>query len=139
MSFVVALGTALTLLGARDRAGGHGAGARRDRRGPPRSGRGSAFRLALDSVRPLLGALLIASVVLALLFTTVFLLPVAIWLAVRWALIAPVVELESAVARSSALRRSGRLVRHGWFKVGSLAVVGAALALIAGPLARARC
>ena len=62
-----------------------------------------------------------------------FLLPIAIWLAVRWALIAPVVELEGRSA-VGALRRSGGLVRHGWLKVGSLAVVGAALAIIAGPL-----
>jgi hypothetical protein len=32
------------------------------------------------------------------------------------------------------LRRSARLVRRGWLKVGSIAVVGAALALLAGPL-----
>jgi hypothetical protein len=75
----------------------------------------------------------IASVTLALLISTIFLLPVGIWLAVRWALVAPVVELEDMSA-TGALRRSARLVRHEWFKVGSLAVLGAALALIAGPL-----
>ena len=36
--------------------------------------------------------------------------------------------------RSAALRRSRRLVRHGWFKVASLGAAGAALALAAGPL-----
>ncbi len=92
-----------------------------------------AYRLAVDSIRPLLGALVIASVVISICFTTIFLLPIAIWLAVRWALLAPSVELEerSAIA---ALRRSGRLVSHGWFKVASLIVVGGALALLAGPL-----
>jgi hypothetical protein len=53
--------------------------------------------------------------------------------AVRWALVAPVVALERH-APVAALRRSGSLVRRGWFKVGSLVVVGAALALLAGPL-----
>ena len=62
-----------------------------------------------------------------------FLIPVAIWLAVRWCLLAPVVELEdrSAVA---ALRRSARLVRGRWIRVASLVGVGALLALAAGPL-----
>ena len=132
VAFVIALGTALTLLGLGIvQAVTAKALVEIDegRRVMP----WHAFRLALDSVRPLLGALLIASVLLAALFSTVFLLPVGIVLAVRWALIAPVVVLEDASATSS-LRRSGRLVRHEWFKVGSLAVLGAALALIAGPL-----
>ena len=132
VAFVIALGTALTLLGLGIvQAVTAKALVEIDegRRVMP----WHAFRLALDSVRPLLGALLIASVLLAALFSTIFLLPVGIVLAVRWALIAPVVVLEHASAASS-LRRSGRLVRHEWFKVGSLAVLGAALALIAGPL-----
>ena len=40
----------------------------------------------------------------------------------------------SAASGSTALGRSGSLVRLGWFKVGSLVVVGAAMALLAGPL-----
>ncbi|MGH3028803.1 MAG: hypothetical protein ACRDMW_09625, partial [Gaiellaceae bacterium] len=92
-----------------------------------------AYRLALDSLSPLLGAVLVVSFVVSLLATTVVLVPIAIWLAVRWALIAPVVALEHR-ERLDALRRSGSLVRRGWFKVGSLVVVGAAMALLAGPL-----
>jgi len=91
-----------------------------------------AYRLAVDSIRPLLGALVIAALVISICLTTVFLLPIAIWLAIRWALIAPAVELEQRGA-FAALRRSGRLVGHGWLKVASLAVVGSALALLAGP------
>ena len=56
----------------------------------------------------------------------------AIWIAVRWALLVPAIELEHRRA-FDALRRSGRLVSHGWLKVASLIVVGAALALLAGP------
>ena len=89
-----------------------------------------AYRLALANLRQLLVAVLIAAFAVSLLATTIFLVPIAIWLAVRWALVAPVVALEGG----AALRRSGRLVRRGWLKVGSLVVVGAALALIAGPL-----
>jgi hypothetical protein len=92
-----------------------------------------AYRLALDSVRPLLGALAVAVVVVSLLTTSVFLIPVAVWLAVRWALIAPIVELES-VSGLGAVRRSGRLVRLNWLKVATLAIVGGALALAAGPV-----
>jgi hypothetical protein len=92
-----------------------------------------AYRLAFDSVLPLLGALAIAVVVVTVLATSVFLLPVALWLAVRWALVVPAVELEE-LAAWDALRRSARLVRRRWLKVASLALVGGALALAAGPL-----
>ena len=53
--------------------------------------------------------------------------------AVRWSLLAPVVELEERRPFPS-LRRSGALVRGRWIKVGSLVGVSAALALLAGPL-----
>ena len=92
-----------------------------------------AYRLALDSVRPLLEALAIAVVLVSLLASSVFLLPIAIWLTIRWALIVPAVELEGCSALG-ALGRSGRLVRRRWLKVASLALAGAALALLAGPL-----
>jgi hypothetical protein len=92
-----------------------------------------AYRLALDSVRPLLGALAIAVIIVSLLTTSVILIPIAVWLAVRWALIAPIVELETHSA-IGGLRRSGRLVRLNWLKVATLAIVGGALALAAGPV-----
>ena len=92
-----------------------------------------AYRLALDSVRPLLGALAIAVIIVSLLTTSVILIPIAVWLAVRWALIAPIVELETHPALG-ALRRSGKLVRLNWLKVATLAIVGGALALAVGPV-----
>jgi len=92
-----------------------------------------AYRLAFDSVKPLFAALLIAVLVVALLTSTIFLLPIAVWLAGRWALIAPAVELED-VSGAAGLRRSGRLVRRRWLKVASLIVVGAGFVLILGPL-----
>ena len=72
-------------------------------------------------------------VLISLLVTSVFLIPIAIWVAVRWALVVPVVELENRSA-IAAIRRSAGLVRQEWLKVASLTVVGGALALVAGPL-----
>src|SRR4029079_4496594 len=57
-----------------------------------------AYGLAADSVVPLLGALLVATVIVSLLGGCVFLLPFAVWLAGRWALIAPAIELERVSA-----------------------------------------
>ena len=92
-----------------------------------------AYRLALTKLGALLGAAAIAVAAWIVLSTTVVLLPVAIWIAVRFALLAQVVELEG-VGAVAALRRSSQLVRGYWWKVGSLVVVGAALVLVAGPL-----
>lgn len=92
-----------------------------------------AYRLILDSILPLLKALVIAVVVVTLLASSVFLLPIAVWLALRWSLVVPVVELEGP-AGLGALRRSGALVRKEWWKVATLIVVGGGLALLTGPL-----
>jgi hypothetical protein len=133
--FVVAIGTTLTLLGlglviaATVRALVEIDEGRRI--GPL-----GAYRLALRRLRPMVGALAIAVVVVTLLLSSVFLVPIAIWLAVRWALVVPPAELEGASA-VTALRRSARLVRQQWLKVASLTVAAAAIALVAGPLAGA--
>jgi hypothetical protein len=92
-----------------------------------------AYRLALGRLRPLLGSIAISVAMLVLLATTVFLAPVAIWLAVRWALFAPVVELEQRTG-AGALRRSAELVHGRWLRVASLVGLGALIALAAGPL-----
>ena len=92
-----------------------------------------AYRLALERIRPLAGAIVIAVPVVSLLSLSVFLLPVALVLAVRWALIAPCAELETHRG-FGALRRSGSLVRRQWFKVLSLVVLTALLVLVSGPV-----
>jgi hypothetical protein len=92
-----------------------------------------AYRMSLDSVGPLVGALAIAVAIVTLLSLSVFLVPIAIWLVVRWALLVPAAELEDLRA-IEALRRSGELVRHQWLKVGTIVVVASALAIAAGPL-----
>jgi hypothetical protein len=91
-----------------------------------------AYRRALARIRPLLGAVGIAVALWLALTATAVLVPVAIWLAVRWSLLAQVVELEDRTA-VGALRRSGELVRGRWLRVASLVGVGSALALVAGP------
>ena len=92
-----------------------------------------AYRIAAAKLRPLLGATALFVVAWVLLTVTTVLIPIAIWLAVRWSLLAPVVELEGRSARE-ALRRSAQLVRGRWLRVGSLVGLGAAIALAAGPL-----
>jgi len=93
----------------------------------------TAYRLAIHRVRPLLGAIALFVVVWVVLTSTVVLIPVAIWLAIRWCLLAPVVELDG-LRPFVSLRRSAELVRRRWIRVGSLVGISAALALIAGPL-----
>jgi len=92
-----------------------------------------AYRLALRRFRPLLGAIALFVSVWVVLTSTLFLVPVAIWLAIRWCLVAPVVVLDDRRPFPS-LRRSGELVRMRWIRVGSLVGVSAGIALLAGPL-----
>jgi hypothetical protein len=129
---VLAIGTALTLLGlGLVQAATARALVEIDQErsvGPLR-----AYRLASDSVAPLFAALLVAVLVISVLASSLFLLPIAVWLAGRWALIAPVIELEDVPALA-ALRRSRRLTQGRWTKVASLIVAGAAIVLVTGPL-----
>ena len=92
-----------------------------------------AYRFALRRLRPLLATVAIVSLIWVALTTTGFLIPIAIWLAVRWSLLAPVVELDD-LSRRAALRRSGELVHGHWIRVGSLVGLSTAIALVAGPL-----
>jgi hypothetical protein len=129
---VVAIGTALTLLALGVVQAATARALVEIDQGRP-VGPVQAYRLAFDSVGPLFGALLVATLVVSLLASSIFLLPIAVWLAGRWALIAPVIELER-VSAPVALRRSGRLVRGRWLKVATLIVAGGALVLVIGPL-----
>jgi hypothetical protein len=92
-----------------------------------------AFRLAASKMRALLVASTLFVVVWLVLTATAVLIPVAIWLAIRWSLLAPAVELEDGSARE-ALRRSARLVRGRWFRVAALVGVSGGVALAIGPL-----
>ena len=92
-----------------------------------------AYRLSLDSLAPMIGALAIAVTAVTLLSLSIFLVPIALVVAVRWALLVPCAELEERRALG-ALRRSGSLVRHQWGKVLSLVVFAAAIVVAAGPV-----
>jgi hypothetical protein len=92
-----------------------------------------AYRLAFRRFKPLLRGLLIAVGVWVVLSATAVLIPIALWLAVRWAFLAQVVELEGS-SGLGALQRSAALVRGRWFRVASLVGVGLVLALALGPL-----
>jgi hypothetical protein len=128
---VVALGTTLTLLGlALVQAATACALVQIDGNRP--IGPVQAYRIALAKTRPLLGGVGLAVGVWIALIATGVLLPVAIWLAVRWSLFAQVIELENRSA-VGALRRSADLVRRRWLRVASLVAIGATFALAAGP------
>jgi hypothetical protein len=91
-----------------------------------------AYRLALERIGPLVGGLALAVVAWLALTVIPVLTPVAIWLVVRWLLLAQTVQLEGCSPREG-LRRSALLVRRRWLRVGSLVGVSALLALVAGP------
>jgi hypothetical protein len=92
-----------------------------------------AFRLAFTSGAPLVGALVIAAAVIFVLDLTVIGIPIAAWLAVRWSLVAQVIELEGERRPYVALRRSAELVRGHWLRVASI-TAAVALVLLLGPL-----
>jgi hypothetical protein len=129
---VVALGTTLTLLGVSLVQAATACAVVAIDAGQPTSPL-RAYRVALKKTRPLVGALGIAVAIWLVLNVTTVLIPVAIWLAVRWLLLAPVVELENASALTG-LARSSQLVRGRWLRVASLLGVGALIALAVGPL-----
>ena len=91
-----------------------------------------AYRLAFGRVGPLLRGLGIAVAAWVVLTATGFLTPVALWLGVRWLLLAQATQLEGR-SGTDGLRRSAELVRRRWLRVASLVGIGAVLALAAGP------
>jgi hypothetical protein len=92
-----------------------------------------AYRLTLEKWRALFGSVSIAVLAGGALAATGFLIPVAVWLAVRWSFLAQTIVLEDTPVLFS-LRRSGLLVHRRWLRVASLVGLGALLALLAGPL-----
>jgi hypothetical protein len=129
---VVAVGTTLALLGFGLVQAATACALVEIDRGRP-VGAIQAYCVALGRLRPLVRGLALAVLICLALAATWFLIPVAVWLAVRWSLLAQAVELESGTGRR-ALRRSAELVRGRWFRVASLVGVSALLALAAGPV-----
>jgi hypothetical protein len=128
---VFVIGTALTLLGLSLVIAASARAMVEIDRGT-RVGPLEAYRLAFERARPLFGAVVIIVAAVSVLVSSIVLVPIAIWLAVRWSLAIFAAEFEGCAA-IEALRRSRRLVRGHWWKVASLTVFGAALALALGP------
>jgi hypothetical protein len=93
----------------------------------------AAYRKGLPRLRPLLGAGLLAAVLIAIVSFTAIGIVLSVWLIVRWSLLAQVVALEDIPARS-ALHRSARLVRGNWRRVACLVLFVIVVALLLGPL-----
>ena len=132
VGLVVALGAILTLLALTLVQAATAHALLEIDRGIP-TGAVRAYRFALRRTRPLLGALAVAVAVSIVLDATVVLVPVAVWLVVRWMLLAQVIQVEGRSALGG-LRRSYALVHGHWLRVASLVGASALITLAAGPL-----
>jgi hypothetical protein len=92
-----------------------------------------AYRATWRRLAPLLGGLVLAAFLVALLNLTLIGVPIAIWLTIRWSLLAQAVALDDSNAPGS-LRRSARLVRRHWWRTATLTVFVTGVALVLGPL-----
>jgi hypothetical protein len=92
----------------------------------------SAYRAVAPRLGTLVVALVIVVVVEVVLGLTAALIPVAVFLLVRWSLLGAVVGAEGADAPLGVLRRSAALARGNWWRTASILLVVAA-ALLAGP------
>ena len=91
-----------------------------------------AYREAASKLKPLLGSLALAALIIAVLDLTTIGLVLSPWLIVRWSLLAQTVALEGQTVRG-ALRRSGRLVRGSWWKTATLTALVTGVGLALGP------
>jgi hypothetical protein len=92
-----------------------------------------AYRLAFAKVPVVLGAVLLAALVIAIVNLTAIGVVIAVWLTIRWSLLAQVVALEDLGVRA-ALQRSGALVRGHWMRVASLTIFVTGIGLLLGPI-----
>jgi hypothetical protein len=92
-----------------------------------------AYRLAMGTIGPLLAALVVVIAAVSAFGLSVLLVPVGLWLAVRWGLVVPVASLERRPA-ADVLRRSGDLAAHRPWTVAALLLLNAALLVLAGPV-----
>jgi hypothetical protein len=91
-----------------------------------------AYRLALPRVWLLLGTLVRAAIVIAVLDLFVVGLFVGAWLLFRWVLLPQVIVLEQRPTHP--LRRSAELVRGHWWRVASITTLVTGGGLILGPV-----
>jgi len=100
--------------------------------GEPISAR-EAYRRVVPRLAPLVGYVVVASLVVAVLELTVVGLPVGIWLTVSWSLLAQVVQLEGNTS-PRALRRSIGLVHGHWWRLAIFTLVITGGGLLLGPV-----
>jgi hypothetical protein len=91
-----------------------------------------AYRAILPRWRELALALVVAVGLQLLLQSTLVLIPVGVFFLVRWSLFGIAVGVEGH-PRPGPLRRSGGLVRGGWWRVASVVAVITGTAVVAGP------
>jgi hypothetical protein len=84
-----------------------------------KAGARAAYRRVLPKVGPILGVVLLAAVIIALVSLTSIGTLLSVWLIVRWAFLAQVVVLEN-VSGLSSLRRSARLVHEATAEAGDV-------------------
>jgi hypothetical protein len=91
-----------------------------------------AYRLIAPNLGGLLLALLVVVPVVIVLNLTFVLIPVALFLLVRWSLLGVVLGVEHGTG-IAALRRSGSVTRRHWWRTATVVVGIAGLALLLGP------
>jgi len=92
-----------------------------------------AYRKVLPKLGSLLATVLVVAVALTIVSFTAIGALLAVWLIVRWSLLAQVVVLED-ISGVQGLRRSARLVRGNWWRTASLLLFVTVVALLLGPL-----
>jgi hypothetical protein len=92
----------------------------------------TAYRIGFGRIRRLMLTLLIVIVIVALLELTLIGAVVAVWLVVRWSLLAQAVVLPDSEV--GPLRRSSRLTKRHWWKTATVNGVVVGLGLLIGPV-----
>jgi hypothetical protein len=92
-----------------------------------------AYRLALGRLGTLLVTLVVVIAAVSAFSLSVLLIPLGLWLAVRWGLVVPVASLEAG-SPSAVLQRSGSLAAHRPWRLAALLLANAALLVLAGPV-----
>lgn len=131
-TFALALGLLFTLLGlAAVQAAVAWALGRIDEGGRP--GVLESYREVWRRRRLLVPALAVAVAVQAVFNISLILVPIAVFVLVRWSLLAVVVGTEGA-AKPGVLRRAAALARGDWWRVATVAIGVTGAALLVGPV-----
>lgn len=92
-----------------------------------------AYHRVNGRIGSLVGAVVLVAAAVTLLFLSVFLVPIGIWLLARWMFANQAVELEGRSA-VGAIHRSATLVKGHWWRTAAVGLTVNALGLLVGPL-----